>query len=118
MKKMGRKARKKPPPRGAAAARPSPEALHYKVVELSTVDEGSLERAVNTWIAQGWTLENVQFAMRESSKRPAMAFVFFTRAGGAAEEVAEVSGVTRLEPAPATDAWARLAALAAEGDEP
>jgi len=114
MRKMGRKARKKPPPRGAAAARPSPEVLHYKVVELSTVDEGSLERAVNAWIAQGWTLENVQFAMRESSKRPAMAFVFFTRAGA----VAEVSGVARLEPAPATDAWARLAALAAEGDEP
>jgi len=118
MKKMGRKARKKPPPRGAATARPSPRALHYKVVELSTVDEGSLERSVNTWIAQGWTLESVQFAMRESSKRPAMAFVFFTRPGAPAEEAAEVSGVTRLETAPASDAWARLAALAAEGDEP
>jgi len=118
MKKTGRKARKKPPPRGAATAPPSSEALHYKVVELSTVDEGSLERAVNTWTAQGWRLENVQFAMRESSKRPAMAFVFFTRPGAPAEELAEMRGVTRLEPAPATDAWARLAALAAEGDEP
>jgi hypothetical protein len=26
-------------------------------------------------------LDGVQFAMRESSKRPAMAFVFFTREG-------------------------------------
>jgi len=43
------------------------------------VDEGSLERTVNEWIAKGWNLDGVQFAMRESSKRPAMAFVFFTR---------------------------------------
>jgi hypothetical protein len=118
MRKTGRKARKKPPPRGRSGARPPPEALHYKVVELSTVDEGSLERAVNTWIAQGWILENVQFAMRESSKRPAMAFVFFTCAGAPAEELAEASAVTRLEAPAAPDAWARLAALAAEGDEP
>ena len=116
MKKMGRKARKKPPPRGAATARPSPRALHYKVVELSTVDEGSLERSVNTWIAQGWTLENVQFAMRESSKRPAMAFVFFTRAGEATGEQAAASSESRAE-ARAVDAWSRLAALAAGGDE-
>ena len=116
MKKMGRKARKKPPPRGAATARPSPRALHYKVVELSTVDEGSLERSVNTWIAQGWTLENVQFAMRESSKRPAMAFVFFTRMGEATVE--EAAPAAEAAGHRAADAWSRLAALAAEGDEP
>ncbi|QRN93355.1 hypothetical protein JRI60_29665 [Archangium violaceum] len=55
--------------------------LQYKVVELSTVDEGTLERTVNEWSSKGWTLDGVQFAMRESSKRPAMAFVFFTREG-------------------------------------
>ena len=105
--RKGRRRRSgKPPPR--------PEALHYKVVELSTVDEGSLEHAVNLWVGQGWTLETVQFAMRESSKRPAMAFVFFTRAGEPA--VAEAAG-ERTE-ARAQDAWGRLAALAAEGDEP
>ena len=58
---------------------PDPGPLHYKVVELSTVDEGSLEHAVNLWVRQGWTLETVQFAMRESSRRPSMAFVIFTR---------------------------------------
>jgi hypothetical protein len=57
--------------------------LQYKVVELSTVDEATLEHTVNAWVAQGWTLESTQFAMRESSKRPAMAFIFFTRAQGA-----------------------------------
>ena len=88
--------------------------LQYKVVELSTVDEGSLEHTVNLWVRQGWSLENVQFAMRESSKRPAMAFVFFTRPG-AAEAEARRRAATRRRPG--ADAWSRLAALAAEGDE-
>ncbi|WP_257447028.1 hypothetical protein [Archangium lipolyticum] len=102
---MATKKKKRPPPRPAAprtatqrplragkrpgAARASvPGAtarvagpLQYKVVELSTVDEGTLERTVNEWSSKGWTLDGVQFAMRESSKRPAMAFVFFTREG-------------------------------------
>jgi len=85
------------------------------VVELSTVDEGSLEHAVNLWVGQGWTLETVQFAMRESSKRPAMAFVFFT--GPGAPAAAEAEG-ERTEARAAQDAWSRLAALAAEGEEP
>lgn len=64
----------------------APGPLQYKVVELSTVDERSLERTVNEWSAKGWTLDGVQFAMRESSKRPSMAFVFFTREGVAVVE--------------------------------
>jgi len=63
----------------------APGPLQYKVVELASVDERSLERTVNEWVAKGWTLDGVQFAMRESSKRPSMAFVFFTREGAAAE---------------------------------
>ncbi|MCP3100341.1 hypothetical protein LZ198_15845 [Myxococcus sp. K15C18031901] len=56
------------------------------MVELSTVDEGALERALNEWTAKGWNLDGVQFAMRDASKRPAMAFIFFTRPGAAAAE--------------------------------
>lgn len=110
------------------AARPAPRALHYKVVELSTVDEGALERALNEWVPRGWTFDGVQFAMRESSKRPAMAFVFFTRPGAAVSEgapapepalrerAAAERHLTRLaagegQRAPAGDAWARLEAL-------
>ena len=56
------------------------EALNrYKVVELSTVTDESIEGCLNEWTAQGWVLDGIQFAMRESSKRPAMAFVVFTR---------------------------------------
>ncbi len=61
--------------------------LDYKVVELSLVTDDKIEEAVNTWVRQGWTFDGVQFAMRDSSKRPSMAFVFFTREV-AAEEVA------------------------------
>lgn len=112
-----------PPPR---------RALHYKVVELSSVDEGALERTLNEWCPRGWTFDGVQFAMRESSKRPAMAFVFFTREGAALPEPVPVTDafreqgeaeahLTRLarrsEPAPAAarpDPWARLHALAGD----
>lgn len=76
--------------------------LQYKVVELSTVDEAGLERTINDWVVKGWNLDGVQFAMREASKRPAMAFVFFTRESPAAAEA----------PAPPEAARERLARLA------
>lgn len=64
--------------------------LHYKVVELSSVDEATLERTLNEWTPRGWKFDGVQFAMRESSKRPSMAFMFFTREGPAISTPAEV----------------------------
>ena len=51
----------------------------YKVIELSSVNDEDIERALNEWTAQGWTFDTMQFAMRDSSKRPAMAFLTFTR---------------------------------------
>ena len=53
--------------------------LAYKIVETSVVTDESLEAIVNRWVGEGWQLDGIQFAMRESSKRPAMAFVLFTR---------------------------------------
>ncbi|MRR33205.1 DUF4177 domain-containing protein [bacterium] len=53
--------------------------LEYKVVEVSTVAEDVLEEVLNEWTAKGWRFDGMQFAMRESSRRPSMAFVFFTR---------------------------------------
>ena len=53
--------------------------LQYKVVELSEVTDEQIEQAVNEWTSQGWTWDGMHFAMRESSKRPSMAFVAFTR---------------------------------------
>ena len=53
--------------------------LKFKVVELSTVSEDMLEETLNEWAAKGWHFEGMQFAMRETQKRPSMAFVIFTR---------------------------------------
>jgi hypothetical protein len=54
-------------------------ATRWKIVETGSVTDESLEEIVNDWTARGWVFEGMQFAMRESSKRPAMAFVLFTR---------------------------------------
>ncbi len=54
-------------------------ALLYKVVELSTVSDLEIETALNERTAEGWQFDSMHFAMRESSKRPAMAFITFTR---------------------------------------
>ncbi len=51
----------------------------YKVVELATVTDETIEEALNDWTARGWRFDGMQFAMRESSRRPSMAFVVFIR---------------------------------------
>ena len=51
----------------------------YKVVETSTVTDDTLERIINEWVSSGWNYDGVQFAMSDGSKRPAMAFLLFTR---------------------------------------
>ena len=53
--------------------------VRWKVVETSSVTDEALEGIVNDWVSRGWIFEGMQFAMRESSKRPAMAFVLFTK---------------------------------------
>ena len=121
--------------RRKTAAAPQKKALLYKVVELSNVDEHALEQTVNEWVSRGWQFDGVQFAMRESSKRPAMAFVFFTREGAAladhhddhrfrSEADADrhlrrlVIGPEAAEAGAAApvDAWTRLAQLAGEDE--
>ncbi len=51
----------------------------YKVVETSEVTDENLERILNDWTAQSWVFDGIHFAMRDNSKRPAMAFVLFSR---------------------------------------
>lgn len=52
--------------------------ITYKVVELSTVTEETIQEALNEWTAKGWHYDGMQFAMRDASKRPSMAFIIFT----------------------------------------
>lgn len=97
--------------------------LHYKVVELATVDESALESTLNEWTRQGWNFDSLQLAMRESSKRPSMAFVFFSREVAVGDSDADVATpvraasearkhLTRLAQSDASSAWERAEALA------
>lgn len=51
----------------------------YKVIELSSVSDETIEETLNEWTARGWRFDGMQFAMRDSSRRPSMAFVLFIR---------------------------------------
>lgn len=51
--------------------------LLYKVVETSTVTEDILEKILNEWVQKGWRFDSIQFVIRDASKRPSMAFLFF-----------------------------------------
>ena len=53
--------------------------LEYKVVEVATVTDEEIERVLSEWVPNGYHFEGMHFAMREASKRPAMAFLVFTR---------------------------------------
>jgi hypothetical protein len=60
--------------------------LIYKVIEIGTVTEDAIEETLNSWSSKGWNFDGLQFAMRESSRRPAMAFALFTRETACGEE--------------------------------
>lgn len=53
--------------------------LTYRVIELSTVTEETIQDTLNELTVQGWNYDGIQFAMRDASRRPAMAFILFTR---------------------------------------
>ena len=53
--------------------------VEYKVVEITTVTDETIESVLNEWVAQGWAYDGLQFAMRDSSPRPCMAFATFKR---------------------------------------
>ena len=53
--------------------------MEYKVVETSMVTDEEIEKILNNWTAHGYLFEGVHFVTTESSRRPKMAFVFFTK---------------------------------------
>ncbi len=55
--------------------------MNYKVIETSVVTDEEIERILNEWTSQGYVFESIQFVTSVSSKRPTMAFVFFTKKG-------------------------------------
>jgi len=53
--------------------------LKYKVVETGVVTDEDLEVIINEWVRKGWKFDGIHFAMKETSKRPSMAFLVFTK---------------------------------------
>ena len=49
------------------------------MVELSDVCDRSIEEALNAAAGDGWRFESVHFVTQPGSRRPMMAFLFFTR---------------------------------------
>ncbi len=58
------------------------DTVEYKVVEISTVTDIEIETVLNEWSKKGWELDRIAFAMRESQKRPSMAFIVFVSPKG------------------------------------
>lgn len=63
---------------------------YYKVVEISLVTDEEIEKVLNTWVRQGWVLDGIHFVVRDSSKRPTMAFILFTSGTKTAEALKSV----------------------------
>lgn len=61
-----------------------PEHSHapYKVVEISNVCDQEVEKELNRWTAEGYRFDSIHFVAQAGSRRPAMAFLFFSRPAG------------------------------------
>lgn len=57
----------------------------YRVEELPDVNDRTIEEALNRASRDGFRFESVHFVTQPGNRRPTMAFLFFTRAGGAGE---------------------------------
>ena len=53
--------------------------MQYKVIETSQVTEDRLEEILNRWTAEGWRYDGMQFVVKESARRPSMAFLLFVK---------------------------------------
>ena len=53
-------------------------AMTYKVVETCTVTDVEIERILNEWTGRGYSFASIQFVITAASRRPGMAFLFFT----------------------------------------
>ncbi len=52
----------------------------YKVVEIGDVTDQAVEAELNRWTREGYRFESIHFVTQPGGRRPAMAFLFFTRA--------------------------------------
>lgn len=55
--------------------------MTYKVVETSTVTDAEIECVLNEWTGRGYSFASIHFVSSQASRRPVMAFLFFTEQG-------------------------------------
>ena len=55
--------------------------MNYKVVETSTVTDVEIECILNEWTGRGYSFASIHFVSSQASRRPVMAFLFFTEPG-------------------------------------
>ena len=60
--------------------------MAYKVVETCVVTDEAIESILNQWTAQGYQFSSIHFVTTEASRRPGMAFLFFTSAEESSEQ--------------------------------
>ncbi|MBF8258127.1 MAG: hypothetical protein HW377_501 [Actinobacteria bacterium] len=68
------------------AAETADAGTEYKVAELTDVTDQAVEEMLNRWTSEGYRFESIHFVTQPGNRRPAMAFIFFTRgaaSGGA-----------------------------------
>ncbi len=53
--------------------------LFYRVIETSDVTAESLETILNEWTQKGWRFDGMQFVVKESARRPSLAFILFVK---------------------------------------
>lgn len=51
----------------------------YKVAEVTDVTDQAVEAMLNRWTSEGYRFESIHFVTQPGNRRPAMAFIFFTR---------------------------------------
>ena len=64
----------------------------YKVVEIPDVVDREIEDALNRWTGEGYRFESIHFVTQPGSRRPAMAFLVFSRGAGPASGGAPAAG--------------------------
>jgi hypothetical protein len=60
-----------------------PEKAPYRVVEVSEVSDRAIEEVLNREGGEGFRFDSIHFVTQQGNRRPAMAFLFFTREGRA-----------------------------------
>ena len=61
--------------------------MKYKVIEISPVDDETIEGELNRMLESGWEYERIEFVQQTGVRRPSMAFMFFVSNASAAPSI-------------------------------